>query len=152
MLPAPLKPYAALIYIGGFLAVIGAGAYLYYDMNRPATGSWRYGVCRTFVELETRYPHTINVTQVVEDARYAEIYVSFINAHGVRPTRVYKCNYKQTETGQILVDDIYVDFDRISDEKIDLFNKMVPFLIESKDIDTTLPNWEGMSIEALRPD
>lgn len=149
MLPESLKPYSEYIFIGAFLLVLAIGGFVYYDMNRPSYGSWRFGICKTYAELDTRYPHTIEVTQVVEDRTYAEIYVSFLNAHGMRPTRVYKCNYEQTDRG-IRLKEVYVDFDRQSDEKVNKFNQTIPFLMNNPDIDVTLPNWEGMSVEALR--
>lgn len=149
MIADALKKHGEYIFIGAFLLILAIGGFVYYDMNRPSYGSWRFGLCKTFAELDIRFPHTMEITQVVEDRTYAEIYVSFLNAHGMRPTRVYRCNYEQTERG-ILMKEVYVDFDRLSDERIAKFNKTVPFLMNNPDIDLTLPNWEGMSLQALR--
>jgi hypothetical protein len=150
MIPDSLKPYQTYIFLAGFLAVIAFGIYIYKDMNRPALGSPLFGLCKSFIDLDIRYSETLNVTQVVNGRDYVEVYASFVNAHGVRPTRVYRCNFEQTPQG-IRIRDIVIDFQKIKDERVEEFNMLVPFLINNQDIDRTLPNWEGMSLEALKP-
>lgn len=149
-IPEKFRPYRHYVYIVAIIGIISVGAFGYYDMTKPAKGTPLFGVCRTFIETHIQYPHTLNITQVVQGRDYVEIYASFINAHGMRPTSVYRCNFELTNQG-ILLDEIIIDFEKINDEITRRFNQNVPFLLKSKDVDLTLPNWEGMSLENLKP-
>jgi len=140
-----------LLALGVIVLLCGIGGFVYYDMNKPEYGTWRYGLCRTFAELQIRFPSTMWITQVIEDPKYAELYVSYLNAHGVRPTRAYKCNYDFID-GRIHMTSVTVDFDQLSDEVVAKFDQTIPFLINDPDLNLELPPWEGMDIEHLRPD
>lgn len=130
------------------LIIAGAG-YYYYEKNKPQYGSWRFGVCKTFIELQLRFPESLWITAVIEDPRYSEVYASYVNAHGMRPTRVYKCNFKQ-EGNRWVVDYINIDNERIDDKIVEEFNMLMPLLINNPDIDRQLPKWLGSDIEYLR--
>lgn len=146
-----LKKNKLLMALAIILLILAGAGYYYYESNKPSYGTWRYGVCRAFVELQLRFPKTMWVTQVVEDSHYAEIYVSYLNAHGMRPTRVYKCNYKQSGNS-IKIDYITIDNEKIDDKIVNKFNQVVPFLINDPDLDTLLPDWHGLDLQHLRPE
>jgi hypothetical protein len=135
--------------LGVIVLILAGGGFYYYDSNKPSYGSWRYGVCKTFIETRLRFPHTLWITSVIEDPRYSEIYASYVNAHGIRPTTVYKCNFKM-ENNRPVIDYINVDNKKLDDETVQKFNMLVPFLINNPDVDLTLPKWLGYDVKYLR--
>jgi hypothetical protein len=140
------KAFLALAVV---VLVIAGGIYYLYEKNKPEYGTWRFGVCKTFIETQLRFPDTLWITAVIEDPYYAEIYASYVNAHGMRPTRVYKCNYKLVGD-RMTIDYINIDNERIDDKIVKEFNMLVPMLINNPDVDLELPEWLGLDIKYLR--
>ena len=67
---------------------------------------------------------------------FAELSVNYLNAHGFRPTRIFRCDYQQTQNGGIEVKEIRIDREKQSQLRVDLFNKTLPVIMS----DPTLLN------------
>jgi hypothetical protein len=113
-IPEPLQPFKPYIFglIGLLvLAIIGLGIYEY---KKPPQGTWRFGLCRVFVENYIRYPHTLYIEEVFEAPGFVEISANYLNAHGSRPTRIFRCDYQQTQNGGIEIKEIRIDREKQS--------------------------------------
>ena len=138
-IPKPLLPYKAWIYTLVFFMVTGVIGYGIYEYTRPPKGTWRYGVCRSFVELYLRYPQTIRIEDVTERSTYAKLELNYLNAQGSRPTRIFRCDYEQKSGKGVLIKEIRIDRKLVEQGTIDSFNIVVPQLIADPELNTTLP-------------
>lgn len=135
MKPEIIKLYFVLFGVVAVCAIIGVGIYEY---RKPPHGTWRIGVCRVFAELYIRFPQTLRIEKADEKPTFAEITLNHLNAHGSRPTQVFRCDFMQ-QGEAILVSEIRIDREKIDQEYIDRFNIVLPYLIEHPDLNTELP-------------
>lgn len=150
-IPDPLLPYKAWIYTLIFFMVVGVVGYGTYEYTRPPNGTWRYGICRSFIELYVRYPQTIRIEDVYEKPTYTRIELNYLNAHGSRPTRIFRCDYQQQPGKGISVKEIRIDRKLIDQKEVDQFNVVFPQLMADPELNRTLPLPFDGTFEGLKP-
>lgn len=130
-----IKLYFVLFGIVAFIAVIAVGI---YEFTRPPQGTRLYGSCRVFAELYIRFPETIHIEKVEQGATFVEITLNHLNAHGSRPTQVFRCDFAQ-QGEQVVVSEIRIDREKIDQAQLDRFNLVFPYLLESEGLNMNLP-------------
>lgn len=133
----PLWGWAALgvLLLGGGVAVA---------LNLPQQGTWRYGACRVFLEDYIRFPTTLRVLGVRENATTATISFSDMNAYGSEQIRDFKCYYSTDARGRTSLSKVTIYDGRkngpasLPEERIRKYTKMLP-AINSAEPDATLP-------------
>ena len=127
-------PLWAWIVIGA----AAAGGLLYYALNQPQYGSWRYGACRVFVEKTQRFPDTIKMLTVMESQVSTRLVYSSINAYGAQRVQDFECYFGTGPNGAPKISKILVDRKPLNDDKVAEFNALLPVIL-SQEMNTLLP-------------
>ena len=123
----------------GFLAIV---ALLWYWGTMPIyiTGSQLFGVCRTYVELNVQEPSELRFVDIRERGPEVTVEYMTVDSFGQHLAHRGTCMFKRDENKQIVLDyyrlrrgtkdrDYVFEIER--QEKIDSFNKSVPFLLNA---------------------
>jgi hypothetical protein len=105
-----VKGNQEIVLVGLFL--IGAG-FLYLlaspFLNTPPTGTWRYGLCKVFVERITQYPEDLIYLAAEERQGSARIRYLSTNSYGSRVSSQLECFYNRNAQGQIELSRVTMD-------------------------------------------
>ena len=130
--------------IGGILVLmmIISGAVVYF--MQPPLATISYGICKTFLEINVKYPSTIRMVQVYDIMKETRMTYRFIDEYGqVRSERMTCFFGRNKETGILYITEIKrtevgkTDYE-VTKEEIDVFNKSV-FAIMANPPDLTIP-------------
>lgn len=124
----------------------------------PRKGSFLYGICGSFLELQIPYPETIRHSSVEQYRKALRIYYSHIDDFGEYQMEMLECSFYMDETERVFLERVY--FSHIKDitkkkrapgkgrlyeveqEHIDLFNKSFSAeAIMLQEPDLTLPGY-----------
>ncbi len=101
--------------------------------NQPILGPPQVGICRTFVELELKYPETLRLSSYEIFEKSQRLYYLFIGPFGEWRSGRVDCKFKtDPATGGPLLDSVAIDRMPIPQERIDLYNKTIPIILASK--------------------
>lgn len=131
----------------GIVAVLAGGYYAVIGDKQE--GSWRYGVCKTFLERHVRFPETLDVMAPFEREASAKIYYTQTNPYGQQQMQLIECHYKPSATGSPELNKVTIDRTPISKDKIDSFNKTIPVVLTT-DMDLEYPPKMQNSLEKLK--
>ena len=64
---ALIKKNQEMVLLGSFIAILGIGFLIYsFASTGGRQGTWRYGLCKVFIELYEQYPTDIKILTVAE--------------------------------------------------------------------------------------
>ena len=96
---ATVKQYQDLVIVGALVA-IGVLIYFGFSMvGNGRTGTWRYGVCKVFLEQYTSYPSSLILLTAEEGANAARIGYLSTNAYGAQESGIMECFYSVNSQG-----------------------------------------------------
>lgn len=141
----PKQPMSAKtkkkLYWGGGLAFFGLVVVMFMA---PVQGSMRYGICKTYVELNELYPKEINYLSV-EDGDPVKIYYKKVDPFGVSSVNSIECYFKRDPRGAFSDELSKVDingksrtYEAEKPENIKKFNVGIPAILAYPP-DLTLP-------------
>lgn len=130
-----------------FLVAFVAGGI--YMANRPQHGSWRYGLCRTFVDFEFAYPITFDILSVTEDSNSTRFFMAEKNPFGNERIIQVDCDYQVTDTG-VFMTRMMLERKNIPPGTLAYYNRMIPTLLSLKTLDTELPKPLPRSLDKLK--
>ncbi len=119
------------------IVVIGGGG-LTWLAKQPQHATWRYGVCKVYLEEYVRFPLTINIEQGGETIGSAYISFTDVNPFGSQTVRNFECYFSQNDTGRIVLSKVTVDRKPVPDDLLKIFQGELPVLTSQK-LDTALP-------------
>jgi len=131
------------------LAAGMAGGLLAFALSQPQLGSWRYGACRVFLEHTLRFPVTLQIKDVMESQASSRITYSDINPYGSQQMRDFECYYSTGTDGRTVLSKITLDRKILPDDKITLFNQMLPIIL-TQELNTALPDTGPSNLEDFR--
>ncbi|MBU0858314.1 MAG: hypothetical protein KJ667_00095 [Alphaproteobacteria bacterium] len=131
--------------VGGFFALI------FWWAMQPLVGSPRYGVCKTFVELQLRYPGTLQINVAEESALAVRVYYSHIDAFGSSQLNMIECEFRTDPRRGPILDAVMVNREELPQDQIDKFNYTVPYIMQNPP-DLTLPRFRSDSLNDLKID
>lgn len=136
-------PAAAIIVI----AAIAGAVFL---VTQPSYGTFRYGLCRTFLEYEFAYPPTIEILTVTEESKAARIYFAEKNPFGNERIIQADCDF-QIDSARNQVTLLRLSFDRkpIPKERVARYNRMIPTLM-AMELNKELPPVLPRSLDRLK--
>jgi hypothetical protein len=132
----------------GVFSVIGI--ILYYGMQ-PIIGTPRYGVCRTFIELQLPYPETLQINTAEESALAVRIYFSHIDAFGSSRLNMIECEYKTDPRLGLILAAVHINRQPIPQEELTMFNFTVSYILANPP-DLRLPRFRDGSLNSLKID
>jgi len=112
------------------LGVIAFIALIVWYGLQPLTGPIQVGICRTFVELELRYPSTMQLTTTDQFIDATRLYYTFTGPFGENRSSVVECRFRtDPATGQMSVYAIKIDNNSVPEKRVSAFNKTVPYVM-----------------------
>lgn len=123
--------------IAGAVLLLSFGIYL---GMQPLKGSMAFGVCKTFIELNVRFPSTLRFSTVEELGTSVRVWYAVTDTFGSYRLELVQCYYKPDPSGQLpfLLDRIALNRRDLDSRKIDKFNIILPALFANPP-DLTLP-------------
>lgn len=90
---AAVKQNQELVLIGGVIAVILIIFVVHSSMPQTRQGTWRYGVCKVFLERLSEYPSNLKILTVAEKQNAAQIGYISTNSYGSQESELIECFY-----------------------------------------------------------
>lgn len=118
---------------------------------QPIVGTPRYGVCRTFIELQLPYPETLQINVVEESALAVRVYFSHIDAFGSSRLNMIECEYKTDPRLGLVLSTVHLNRTQMPKEMVDMFNYTVPYVLANPP-DLRLPRFRSDSLADLKID
>lgn len=115
-------------------------SYAVYWLFKPFQGTLAFGICKTFLELNVPYPETLHLSEALtlRDGSI-KLWYTHIDAFGEYRMEYFQCAYKADETtGATVLAQVKHNRLEMAQEKIDLFNLVIPYLV-SNPPDLTMP-------------
>lgn len=100
---AALKKYQELLLVGGLVVIVSfvyAGFQTFSGDGR--SGTWRYGLCRLFLEEYVDYPDSLKILDAGEKQTAARIRYLVMSSYGGYRSEVMECFYDATPEGIML--------------------------------------------------
>jgi hypothetical protein len=125
---------------GGAAAAFLVISLLVYMAMQPSKGSMAYGICKTFIELNVRFPTTLRLSTVEELGSSVRIWFTSSDTFGSYRLELIQCHYKADPTGQVpfMLERIVRNRRELDSSAVERFNRVLPALFANPP-DLTLP-------------
>lgn len=110
---------------------------------QPKKGSMGYGICSTFLELTTTYPHTLQYSDVEFSRTAVRIYFSAIDAFGEFKNEMLECTFGPDEKMGMKLTQVKRNRNPVEQKVIDEFNMTLPTVMSSKPYLVMPPEWKN---------
>ena len=99
---------------------------------QPLTGPVEIGICRTFIELQLRYPHTMRLARTDQYQDIFRLYYTYTGPFGEHRSSLAECRSTiDPATGQPAMTSIKIDRVELEEEKLRRFNQTIPFILQN---------------------
>jgi len=82
--------------------------YMIFMVERPREGTWRYAICKVFLERYAQYPTDVEILTAAEKQNSAQIGYLATNSYGIRESKLMECFYN-TEGGNVSLNRVTID-------------------------------------------
>lgn len=115
---------------GGGFGLFLFGLFIAWGLHVPMQeGSFRFGICRVFVELYVQYPDTIKLGVAKETSRSVELWFEHIDSFGENHLQLMECYFKKDESGKVWqISRAEIDRREIDPDVIADFNRSIPMI------------------------
>ncbi len=131
---------------GGILAFIVL--FIIYAIQ-PAKGTIAFGLCSTFLELNTPYPHTLSYTGVIETRTATRIYYRQIDPFGQFREEMMECTYGPDEKMGMRLVKVTRNRQPMDKALIEKFNLTLPLIGASDPYLVLPPLWKNQLLEGV---
>lgn len=146
---AALKKYQDFVLIGGVFLIIIIIIIVATSFTSQRTGTWRYGLCKTFLERYVQYPTNLKILTTGEKQNSAQIGYLTTNSYGSRESELMECFFN-TGGGRVTINKITLDRKPLQEDSIKEFNKTIPIIMAREDLNLELPPRLSNAIEDLK--
>jgi hypothetical protein len=94
-----LKQYQEWVFVGLCGLAILIIFMVVMTFTKGTEGTWRYAICRVFLERNSQYPPNLKLLFAGEKQTSAQIGYMVTNAFGSRQSELMECFYNVTQTG-----------------------------------------------------
>lgn len=136
------KIIAGVVVLFGLIMYIGL---------QPIVGTPRYGVCRTFIELQLPYPETLQINVVEESPLAVRVYFSHIDAFGSSRLNMIECEYRTDQRLGLVLSSVHLNRVEMPKDMVDMFNYTVPYVLANPP-DLRMPRFRSDSLSDLKID
>ena len=133
---------------GGLALLLAYGIYLLFI---PYKGDLTFGVCKEYLELNTRYPTTLRLSSVEQFETSVRIWYSVTDGFGDYRLEPIQCYFRPDKKTGLAIDHITVDRREEDPDKIAAFNRILIAVLKNPP-DLTLPAPLPDSLEGLKLD
>jgi hypothetical protein len=97
---AAVKQYQEMVIIGGLIVVILIIFFMITSFSDgKRTGTWKYGLCKVFLEQYASYPPSLEILTAREKQSSAQIGYLMTNAYGAQKSELMECFYDISPQG-----------------------------------------------------
>lgn len=146
---AALKKHQDFVLIGGVFLIIVIAVVVSASWETARQGTWRYGLCKVFLERYSQYPTNIKILTTGEKQNSAQIGYLTTNSYGSRESQLMECFYN-TANGRVELNKVTLDRKPLPKSAIKEFNKTIPIIMARQDLNLDLPPRLSMTIEDLK--
>ncbi len=117
------------------LGILGGLAFftlLLWFMLQPLRAGPEYGLCRTYLETYLRYPTTFKITEYDVFGRSLRIFFSYHDEWGGHRSEMIECIASPDTVNGFVMEDIKINRNPITKEKLKLFNNAIPGILLSE--------------------
>ena len=120
--------------------LIGGGLFIWLVkfLFTPFTAGMTYGVCKTFLELNVRFPQELRISTVDDLGQSVRIWYTQVDAFGEYRMESIHCYFRSDEKMGAAVSKITINRREVDPEKIDRFNNILPVVLANPG-DLTIP-------------
>lgn len=97
-----------MIVLTSGILIIGLIAYAIFGVERPRDGTWRFAICKVFLERYTQYPTDLKILTAAEKQSSAQIGYLATNSYGIRESSLMECFYN-TDGGRVSLNRVTID-------------------------------------------
>lgn len=98
---------------------------------QPAKGSMAYGICSTYLQMNTDYPYTLRYTGLEESNTAVRIYFTSIDPFGTYKQETIECKFGPGPGGGARVTTILRNRNAVDAQIVRDFNKVLPTIVAS---------------------
>jgi hypothetical protein len=110
---------------------------------QPRKGPMGYGICSTFLEVNTVYPHTLHHTDVEFSNTAVRIYFSNIDAFGEFKHEMIECTFGPDEKMGMKLTDVKRNRRSVDSKLVRDFNLTLPTVMSSEPYLVLPPEWKN---------
>ena len=104
--------------------------FIWYGFQ-PLYGTIHVGICRTYAELQLRYPSTMKLTMMDQYQDAIRLYYTFTGPFGESRSSLIECTFTtDPATGQIVASAVKIDQAIATEEQLAAFNATIPIIIK----------------------
>lgn len=137
--------------LGGGAVGIGLIVWLVMYLFAPFKAGMTYGICKTYLELNLRFPQELRVSTVDDLGMSVRIWYTQIDAFGEYRMENIHCYFRADEVTGAAVEKILINRRQVDPAKVTEFNKVVPVILANPP-DLTIPYPLPDSLENLQID
>ncbi len=134
----------------GALGIIFLIAVLVIYSFQPKKGPMAYGICSTFLELTTPYPHTINHTGLEGSKTSVRIYFTNIDPFGEFKLEMMECKFGPDEKMGMKLIDVLRNRRPVDADVVRKFNMTLPTIMASDPYVVLPPDWKNQLLPENR--
>lgn len=145
----PKKNVNQIMYgaLGIFLLIVVMMVY----SCQPREGSMAFGICSTYLELNTPYPYTLKYTDLEGSRTAVRIYFTGVDPFGEFKQEMLECTFGPDETMGMKLVEIKRNRRPIDAEEVKKFNKLLPTIMASDPYRIMPPAWKNPLLEEDAP-
>lgn len=114
---------------------------------QPRQGSSIYGICSTFLELNTQYPHTLRYLDTETSRTAVRIYFTQVDAFGQLKQEMIECTFGPDEKGYLKMVRAARNRRPVDAELVEKFNMTLPAVMAGKPYLVLPPDWKNPLVD-----
>jgi hypothetical protein len=114
---------------------------------QPRKGSMGYGICSTFLQLNTVYPHTLHYTDVEFSRTAVRIYFSNIDPFGEFKHEMIECTFGPDEKMGMKIAEVKRNRRSVDSKIVNDFNMTLPTVMSADPYLVLPPEWKNQLLD-----
>jgi hypothetical protein len=135
----------------GALAVAAVIVLLTIFSMQPKKGPMSYGICSTFLEMQTPYPNTLNYTDIEGSRTALRIYFTSFDPFGEYKLEMIECTFGPDEAGGMKLTQVTRNRRPVDPAIVEKFNKTLPIIMASDPYLVIPPDWKNPWVIDRKP-
>ena len=135
----------------GALAVAAVIVLLTIFSMQPKKGPMSYGICSTFLEMQTPYPNTLNYSDIEGSRTALRIYFTSFDPFGEYKLEMIECTFGPDEAGGMKHTQVTRKRSPVDPAIVEKFNKTLPIIMASDPYLVIPPDWKNPWVIDRKP-
>lgn len=135
----------------GALAVAAVIVLLTIFSMQPKKGPMSYGICSTFLEMQTPYPNTLNYSDIEGSRTALRIYFTSFDPFGEYKLEMIECTFGPDEAGGMKLTQVTRNRRPVDPAIVEKFNKTLPIIMASDPYLVIPPDWKNPWVIDRKP-